>query len=236
MKKMKLILTCLVIIMLSITGCSKNETNEKSADNNKKEEVKTEQKNTDSNALYNDSSSYKITSEVTMNSAKSTIIMYKKDKSYRMETSTSNIPSTSIVVYNDNDKMTYTYTKGDKTGMAMKQADMEENDGIDLQNMELSSISDIKNAFGEDVTIKDDVLDGKDVVYVESEDNEVLIKMWFSKEYFLPLKTQYVVNGNIVSDSKVVDLQMNAKLDDNLFKKPQGVEFKEFNFDGMMEN
>jgi outer membrane lipoprotein-sorting protein len=98
----------------------------------------------------------------------------------------------------------------------------------------------ITNEVSEDMTARVDTLDGQEVIYVETTEadgdmGEALVKMWYSVKYAMPLKYEYIVDGELTRSYKVVSIEKNIKIDKDSFTPPAGVNFVELNMDEMEE-
>jgi len=164
----------------------------------------------------------------------SKMLMYYDNNSTRMETTNPMYPGKIIVIFNSEDGVMYQYTEGQSTGIMMKNTDEMGNDDFEMWKIDEYSLDNYLSELNENVIAKNEILDGKEVLYIETNENTgEIIKIWFSKKYGLPLKYEIYSDSNIVMSMKITNMKINTKLDSNLFIKPKNIDFFDFSLNNM---
>lgn len=239
MKKNKLLLVFLVVLSIfMIAGCGSND-NAKTDENQTTtgDKTSTLDENLNGAALlsslnFNYPDSLKMTTKTTLtDNIETTSTTLTKGDNFRMEMNMSEIGK-QITIYNAADGVTYQYAEGQTTGFSFKDQEM----STDLGDLNLdegvTSIKDIADVFPENVIARVETLDGEKVIYIETSENDelngnVVMRMWFSTKYGVPLKTEMVSDGTVTMRSVVTDISDDT-IADSQFTPPSDVVFTDY--------
>lgn len=169
---------------------------------------------------------------------KSTIM----DNYSKIETSNSMMPKATVILYNPEEKIMYQYTEGDPVGMRV--SDVEANmfnmfdvDAMDYSNLDLK---DFENEFGANYTAKNDTYNGQEVIYIESrfssDQASGQIRMWYSKDFYLPLKYELYLDDTLFMSSEVIIFDPTPSLKPDDFNPPKGIQFQELDMNMVQPN
>lgn len=182
----------------------------------------------------------KIKSEIkAFNTTSQMVTYYDGDKS-RIETTTPNLPK-SILIYFPEEGIMYSYIEGETSGVKMTNADTSYAEEMGFMMDAAYMLADMKEDSVEDIITREETLDGEKVIYFEGEhtDKQVGIvnsKLWFSNKYNIPLKYEVVMGENIMSEYKVIEIDDNFKMDEDLFIPSSLIDFQEMDMETMMEH
>ena len=154
---------------------------------------------------------------------------YMTESYYRMETESEY--GHQIMIYNADERATYSYTVGDSVGYVFYDSpSLEMEIGADIDSISDWTPID-ENVIKAEIT----KLNGEEVVYMETEYTDAgytsLTYSWTSIEYGLPLKYEYYSDGMLAMTSEVTDLKVNYAIDLDLFKRPENIDFQETDYD-----
>jgi len=144
---------------------------------------------------------------------------------YRIETTNFRTGQDSITFYSTEDKALYKYhpTMNTATKIPMEPNLNSKGAMIDLERLVFDS-----EIEGEFLKFEEIIYNGNEVYYIESaeasfdQEGEFLSKLWISKEYGLPLKTENYNSGKLVYYSEITNIQ-EGPFDAALFRVPEGV-------------
>jgi|LGOV01.1.fsa_nt_gb outer membrane lipoprotein-sorting protein len=143
-----------------------------------------------------------------------------------------------ITIYNANEGKTYQYQDGESTGYVFLDSETDD-DEIDESEMMPSYADVIDETVSQDIIARNEVLDGEDVIYIETtevdESGNIESSMWLSKKYGTMLKYELVQNGEVIMSSKVTHIEANVNIDDALFNPPANVEFVDVSMDNLFD-
>lgn len=136
-----------------------------------------------------------------------------------------------IVIYNDDLLKTYYYMEGQSTGIEMAEKDdMASDPGYSTE--QLLAISE---EYGDDVSIGVDLLDGEEVIVMEStmveEGQTMVAKVWYSPKYGMTKKMELYMDDQLITTMIVEEIEINIPVDDTLFTPPEGITFTTYSFD-----
>ncbi|WKY48909.1 hypothetical protein Q5O24_06220 [Eubacteriaceae bacterium ES3] len=139
-----------------------------------------------------------------------------------------------IIIYNASEGLTYQYIEGQTTGMMFSDTELSSESDLssEFETEEMtSSFSDLTDNLTGDFTARVEELNGEKVIYIEttedSGDGVMVVKMWFSTQYGVPLKSEIYSSEELIASTEVTEIS-SEKLDNNLFEKPSGIEFTDF--------
>ncbi len=137
-----------------------------------------------------------------------------------------------IIIYNEDEGLTYMYDPNEGVGTIMSELDDEEDDAF------LDDDLFVSGSFGEELlmTYGDALLvaeiteiNGYKAIYIEIEEDEfgekIMSKQWFSIKYAIPLKIETYQNGELVMSYTVDDIDEKPALNKAMFQRPDGIEF-----------
>ncbi|WP_206459110.1 hypothetical protein [Anaerovorax sp. IOR16] len=239
------LLVALLVVSASFVGCS----NEKSTENNGANELVEQQSDTKgidaslegmellATIQYNPPKNMVTETEMVGAGFSSNATTYYNGENSRIETLTSDMGK-QITIYNAQKGETYQYTEGEKTGILM--ADGE--DSEDMEGADVPSFKDLVDESSENVVARVEKLDGEDVIYIETTQSEegmgdVIVQMWYSAKYCIPLKYEMIMNGQVMTSFVVKNVKTDVKMQDDLFIPPSDIEFMNYDVDvlGLME-
>jgi len=165
--------------------------------------------------------SYGMTSQTTI---------YYDDKNSRTETDVPGMGKSVLISLPDENVM-YSYTEGSSIGIKMTGTDDPYADEGDF-GVDEEMISGIVEDPSENIVARADTLNGEDVVYVETTESEedmgeVLIKLWYSAKYSVPLKYEMYVGDQKMATYEVTEIADGSSIDSALFQPPSDVDFQE---------
>lgn len=148
-----------------------------------------------------------------------------------MEMSNDMMPGTMITIYNPDSKKTYQYTKGETFGMVFEdmESSMTQLYNSESIEMDIADYDEIQDIYGNNFTAKEEMYKGQKAIYIESKEvmaDGTTVKMWFSQEFFIPLKYEIYSNGELLMASEVIEFEANPNLSQADFEPPSDVEFQ----------
>ncbi len=157
---------------------------------------------------------------------------YYKDMNMRTETE---VPDQQkyVMIVRGEDGFAYQYTEGMDKGIMVSYESVEDMVSPEMeQGMEPPDLEEIRDKFNESMIVREEKLDGQDVIYVEFSEmgdvlNQVVVKLWFLKENGYPIRQEMYSDGKLLMRSNVTRLEMNISLEDDLFVPPDNVDFIE---------
>lgn len=268
-RKKGLVLACILILAFSLIACggtgvssktdednSNNQVNNNSNENEEVEEMDEEEVQEVEEDTVLDSAlagiellaSFKAVSPKTlfyeseMNSPQMVVktITYIDGSNTRTETDMGDFGTSISISLADEDVM-YSYQKGSSEGTKISGMNSEENLEMDDLFDDAEFLASVTDESSEDVIARVEMLDGEEVVYIESteaEDDmgEALVKMWYSVKYAIPLKYEMYMEDELIVSYMVTSVDKNMKMDKDLFTPPSDVEFYEANMDALFDS
>lgn len=220
MKKLINLILCLILTVTLFTGCggdSKQAEKDTSSNPKTEETVKTDDslKSIFGNAKDIKSVSYTMVTTVDGKQI-SKGKMWIKENKMKMETSAEGM---SVVLYMDGDKkVAYNYIPSEQMATKFDYAQAE----AQTQNSPLDYSEEYNKDNLEYKVIGEETVNGYECKVLEIKDPEGDIKVWASKEYGLPIKTESKVDGKL-STMEFSDIQV-GDIPDSEFELPAGVE------------
>lgn len=146
-----------------------------------------------------------------------------------------------IMIYNAKEGKTYQYQDGQATGYVFMDSDADD-DAID-EMMDSDLVPSYPDLLDDDefenMTARNDVLDGEEVIYIETtesdEAGQYQVSMWLSKKYSTVLKYEMLQDGNLIMSSKVTHIEADTDIDDALFDPPATVQFVDVSMDTLFD-
>lgn len=137
-----------------------------------------------------------------------------------------------VMIYNANEGKTYQYIEGDSNGTVFKSED-----SGNQETSNTMTADDLEALFysGELIEATSADYNGESVVYIETLDDTITTKIWFSTKFNIPLKTQMYEGDNLSYESEIYDIKRLGAGDDSIFIPPSNMEFVEFNIEYMEE-
>lgn len=169
---------------------------------------------------------------------------YYKNMNMRTETQ---VPDQQkyVMIVRGEDGYSYQYTEGIDKGIMLRHEDVADAMNAEIeQGMEAPDLDEIRNKFDQNMIVREEELDGQEVIYVEFSEmgdvlNQVMVKLWFLKENGYPIRQEMYSDDKLLMRSNVTRLEMDIDLADTLFEPPDDVDFIEImteNGFGMPEN
>jgi outer membrane lipoprotein-sorting protein/predicted small lipoprotein YifL len=152
-----------------------------------------------------------------------------------MEMSGPMYPTTMVMIYNPEEKMTYQYNVGEPMGMKFA-ADSGMSEMFETQenDMLIDDLEEIESTYGDNIIAREETYQGETVVYIETNDTmtgeNATMKMWFSKAYLIPLKYELYSDGQLMMSSQVTSFDPNPTLTKKDFLPPDSINFQGFDF------
>jgi outer membrane lipoprotein-sorting protein len=166
-------------------------------------------------------------------------VTYIDGKKTRFESDMGDFGS-SITISLPEEGVVYYFDEGNTQGTKIIGMTEEEvyDSGYIVDDSEL--FSEITNNPSENMVAKVEMLDGEEVVYIESKETEedmgeILVKMWYSVKYALPLKYEIIMDDEIIASYQVTAIEKNVKFDSDIFSPPEDVEFMEVDTSAMFD-
>jgi outer membrane lipoprotein-sorting protein len=242
MKNRFIVIMLVIILSLSLTACGGDASETKATSGNTKEtkvEEKSKSKKIDESLTGAEllaSVEYKIADSLIMTAERtlydgsiSTSTTYTKGENMRVESTATY--GDSVMIYNADEGKTYQYTVGDAEGMVTSDEDE------DMDDFSTPTLAEFAEGSTGEVIARVEELDGKKVIYIEtfeeSEDGDVVVRMWYSAEYSVPLKFEVESEGQIMMTNVVTDIEYNGKIAQNMFEAPSDVTFVDYSMGGM---
>jgi len=155
---------------------------------------------------------------------------YYKELNVRTETE---VPDQQkyVMIIRGEDGLAYQYTEGMDKGIMVAYESVEDMVSPEMEaGMELPDLDEIRDKFNESMIVREEKLDGRDVIYVEFSEmgdvlNQVMVKLWFLKENGYPIRQEMYSDGKLLMRSNVTRLEMDISLEDSLFVPPDNVDF-----------
>jgi len=149
-----------------------------------------------------------------------------------MEMSGPMYPAPMVMIYNPDEKATYQYNIGETTGMKYgADSGMEQLFETQGNDMVIDDLDELKNAYGDGIITREESYQGQDVIYIETTDISItegaIIKMWFSKDYLIPLKYELYTDKQLMMKSEVTHFEANPPLTKSDFQPPSTINFQE---------
>ena len=245
MKNRFIVIIVVIILSLSLIACGGDASETKASSENAEQtkvEKKSKSKKLDESLTgaellasveYKMADSLIMTSERTLyDGSISTSTTYTKGENMRVESTTTY--GDSVMIYNADEGKTYQYTVGDAEGMVTS----DEDEDIDMDDFSTPTLAEFAEGSTGEVIARVEELDGQMVIYIEtfeeSGDGEVVIRMWYSAEYSVPLKFEAESKGQIMMKNVVTDIEYNGKIAKNMFDPPSDVTFVDYSMGGMV--
>lgn len=246
MKKKFFVVALVLILILTAVGCS---TEKPDAEGEPDGAVVSEQdteidSSLEGAALLNSLSGERpktMSMKMTMTSFNMTTVstIYYDGDNTRTETV---IPEygTSVLAYNADEKMMYSYVEGSGQGIRIIGADIASAEEAGLMMDLNTKFSEMTVGASDDMIARVEEVDGDKVVYIETtefveEMGEITVKMWYSPKYKLPLKYEIFTGQSPLMTMIVSDMKSGIKIDKNMFAAPSGMNFEDVNMDALME-
>lgn len=160
-----------------------------------------------------------------------TVTTYTKGGNSRTETQMPELGK-QIMIYNQKDGLIYQYTEGQTTGTSMAVGDLSAN--VSTQSLEegVATLSDLASILPKDMIARVETLDGEKVIYIETTESDsqsgtMVMKMWFSTKYGIPMKYEVYSGSSPVMSSKVTDVSTES-ISDSQFVPPANITFTDF--------
>jgi outer membrane lipoprotein-sorting protein len=119
----------------------------------------------------------------------------------------------------------------------MVTSDEDEDVDMEMDDFSTPTLAEFTEGSTGEVIARVEELDGQKVIYIEtleeSGDGEVVIRMWYSAEYSVPLKFEVESEGQIMMSNVVTDIEYNGKIAKNMFEPPSDVTFVDYSMGGM---
>lgn len=179
----------------------------------------------------------RIVSEMTAYNMTTTMTTYYDGDKSRTEIDIPDMPK-SILISIPDEQIVYQYVYGESTGMKITGVDKEGAEEMGLM-MDTSLLTALTDGASDDITAKAEKLDGEEVIYIEAtqadEDmGEMLVKMWYSEKYAIPLKYEVYVGEALMTKLNVIKIHDKVNYNADTFMPPEDVDFQEINMDTMM--
>jgi len=260
--KNKLFLICLALIMiLAVAGCSADEPAENSEESNSQqaseqvaekdtsngEEAPAQEVHIDSSLEGMDllkaisgerpkSMSMKMKTDNNGMST-NTLVYYDGDNS-RTETSMDGYP-TSIFIYNVDEEAMYSYVEGEENGIRIVGADIKSAEDVGLTMDMSTKFSELAEGVADGLIARMEKLGEEEVVYIESTESDeemgdIIVKMWYSVNYNMPLKYEIYIGQNQLVSLNVTEIEKDIKIDKDMFAAPSDIVFQDVDIEGMM--
>lgn len=252
--KIRILIIILLFTLTMALGCSKDEKNEPTSIENKKNDVapnvteenpteKSEEKKEETKDLVGleliNSLAVKMPEALfieAINKAEGLEIhqkMYIRGEDFRVESKSDF--GNQVMIYNSKEAVTYIYDDSMPTGTMIK--DSEEAQEDDSEELNLTYGEELFDGVGENlIEAKKMTYNGYDVIYLVMKDNEsgdgFEIRQWISTEFWYPVKVETLLNGTIVSEYELVNISSKEAMESKWYEKPEGIEFVDL--DAMM--
>jgi len=146
----------------------------------------------------------------------------------------------SVLIYNTDEEMMYSYVEGEGEGMRIIGADKgyAEEAGLTIDlTTKFSGIA--EDVAGVNI-VRVEKLGQEEVIYIETtevdeEMGDMLVKMWYSVKYNIPLKYEIYMGQNLLMTLEAVEIEKDVKIDKNMFVAPSDINFQDVDMDAMME-
>lgn len=166
--------------------------------------------------------------------------IFYNGKNTRTETVTEGL-GTSVLIYNANEEVMYSYVEGAGTGIRIVNADIQSAEDAGLMMDMSTKFLGLSEEISDSVIARVEKLDQEEVVYIETtqsdgEMGDVLVKMWYSIEYNMPLKYEIFMGQTPLMSLKVVEIEKDIKANISMFTVPSDINFEDINMEAMIEN
>ena len=147
---------------------------------------------------------------------------------------------TSVLIYNADEETMYNYVEGSGEGIRIVGADIESAEEAGLTMDMSTKFSGIAEEVSDDIVARVEKLGQEDVVYIETTESDeemgdVLVKMWYSSVYNVPLKYEIIMNDQTLMLLEVVEIEKDINIDKSLFTAPTDVNFEDVDINAMMD-
>ena len=164
----------------------------------------------------------------------STIKMTMMDDYSKMEMSSDMMPGTYVTIYNPDTKTTYQYNKEEGFGMKFEDVEGNMNQLFETEDdpMDMVDLEEIKDVYGNNFTAREEMYNGEKVIYIETQNmmaDGTEMKMWYSTDFFIPLKYEVYSQGQLMMSSQVTDFDAHPNLSPANFEPPADIEFQDMN-------
>ncbi len=145
----------------------------------------------------------------------------------------------SVLIYNADEEIMYNYVEGSGEGIKIIGADIESAEEAGLTMDMSTKFSAISQELSDDVIARVEKLDQEEVVYIEitesdEEVGDMLVKMWYSVKYKVPLKYEIIMGEQPLILLEVVEIEKDISIDKNMFIAPSDINFEDVDMDAMM--
>ena len=186
------------------------------------------------------STGLKVSSTTVSYGATTQLTTYYNDPLIRTEVEMADYGKT-VTIINSEDETVSFYTEGEADATKLIGADAMIAEEMGL-SMDLSYVfEELKASNNEGIEARVDTLDGREVVYIESNENdeevgEILVKMWYSVDYAIPLKYEIYLNESDLLSMNVTAIEENYSMDESLFVIPEEYNVNEVDASVMLSN
>lgn len=179
----------------------------------------------------------RIVSEMSAANMKTTMTTYYDGDMSKTEIDMPNMPK-SILIHIPEEEIMYQYVYGESNGIKITGADKTGAEEMGLM-MDESLLTVLREGASDDITAKKDQLDGEEVIYIEATESEedmgeMLVKMWYSEKYATPLKYEVYMEGTLMTELIVTEINDNVNYNADTFMPPSDINFQEVNMDTML--
>lgn len=165
---------------------------------------------------------------------------YYNDSLIRTEVEMADYGKTVTIINNEDETVSF-FTEGEADATKLIGADAMIAEEMGL-SMDLSYVfEELKAATDEGIEARVDTLDGREVVYIESNENDeevgdILVKMWYSVDYAIPLKYEVYLNEADLFTMNVTSIEEDFPMDESLFMIPEEYNVNEVDASVMLSN
>jgi outer membrane lipoprotein-sorting protein len=165
--------------------------------------------------------------------------VYYDDNNSRTESAVEGMGK-NVLIYNADEEVMYSYVEGTGEGVRISGADVESVEEAGLMMDMSTKFSALTEEVSDDFIARLEKLGEEEVVYIETteEDEEmgdILVKMWYSVKYNLPLKYEVIMGQQPLMSLNVVEIEKDIKIEKDMFVAPSDVNFRDVDMDAMIE-
>lgn len=246
MKRNYFIVVLVIILALTITACQKDQAIENSEETLPETE-QAEGTSLDSslegvallNAISGDRpKTMKLKTQMTSAGMTTSSTVYYNGDNTRTETMVDGLGST-VVIYNTDEKVMYSYQEESKEGIRILNADVELAEEAGLMMDMSTKFSELSDEVSTDVIARVEKLGQEEVVYIETtnsdqEIGDVFIKMWYSAKYNMPLKYEMYLGQESLMTLETVEIEKDIKVDQEMFTPPADINFQDVDMNAVI--
>lgn len=172
------------------------------------------------------------------NTETTSVVYYQKDNT-RTETLVEG-SNKSVLIFNAEQEEMYSYIEGAQEGLRIVGVDISSAEESGL-TMDLSlRFNELSNEVTQDVIARVEQLNDEEVVYIETtqaddEFGNILVKMWYSTTYNVPLKYEVIMGEQLLTTITVTEIEKDIKLDSSLFEAPADITLQEVDISDLMQ-